>query len=407
MITTLCGFHGSGSGRGGPIVYIPGMIFDLDLERVTSRPGIKWGRHGSEVLAAWVADMDVEIPEVVLSAVRDRIDSGGLGYDFYDEPIPVFHAFADRMRTAFDWDVDPDDVLRLHDVIQGLQWSLETLTEPGDGIVVQTPIYPPFITSVEDMGRRIVPNPLQRTEAGWQMDFDHLEEVAASGDVSTLLLCLPHNPCGVVLSSDELRRLAELADEHDLLVISDEIHADLVYAPGRHVPAASVSEAAAQRTVTVTAATKSFNMAGLRLAFVHTASERYGPPLKAIPKRLLGGINVLGQVATVAGWQHGQAWLDELVAGLDHNRMVLAELLARRLPEVGYLPPASTYLAWLDCTRLGLGDDPAAHFLDVGKVAVNSGLAFGLGGEGHVRLNFATSPEVLEMVVDRMADSLS
>jgi len=384
-------------------VYCARMIFDLDPDRVVHRPGIKWGRHGSDVLAAWVADMDVEIPDVVLGAVRDRIDSGGLGYDFYDEPIPVYEAFVARMATAFGWDTRIDDVLRLHDVIQGLQWTIDVLTEPGDGIVVQTPIYPPFLTSISDFGRNVVANPLRLGPDGWEMDFDHLESVAARPEVSTLLLCLPHNPCGVVLDRDQLRIVADIAERHDLLVISDEIHCDLVYSPERHLPASSVSDVAAERTVTITAATKTFNMAGLRMAFVHCSSERYGPPLKAIPTRLLGGLNSLGQVATVAGWTHGQPWIDELVAGLDHNRHLLRDLLAAQLPDVRYHPPAATYLAWLDCRELGLGDDPADAFLERGRVALNSGLAFGPGGEGHVRLNFATSPEMLERVVDRMA----
>lgn len=409
----MCGAFATHSGKTGGVreedrrvVYIRWMIFDLDRERVVRRPGIKWGRHGPEVFAAWVADMDVEVPEVVLDAVRRRLDVGGLGYDFYDQPVPIFGAFVDRMATAFDWRVEAEDVLRLHDVIQGLQWTIETLTAPGDGIVVQTPVYPPFLTSIEDLGRRVVANPLRETPEGWKVDLDHLSELAASGEVAALLLCLPHNPCGVVMDRDELVAVAELAERHDLLVISDEIHADLVFSPRRHVPAASVSEVAAQRTVTVTAATKSFNIAGLRLAFVHTASDRYGPPLKAIPTRLLGGINVLGQVATIAGWELGQPWLDELVAGLDQNRHLLAELLGAQLPDIGYRPPDATYLAWLDCTRLGLGDDPAAVFLERGKVALNSGLPFGPGGAGHVRLNFATAPDILEEVVRRMASAL-
>lgn len=379
------------------------MIFDLDQQRVRQRPGIKWGRHGSDVLAAWVADMDVEVPEVVLAAVRERIDSGGLGYDFYDEPVPIFGAFADRMASAYGWEVDPSDVMRIHDVIQGLQWTVETLTQPGDGIAVQTPVYPPFLTTITDCGRRVVPNPLRLTDAGWAMDFDHLEGLAASGEISALMLCHPHNPCGVVLDRNELVWITDLAERHDLLVISDEIHSDLVYQPARHVPTASVSPVAAARTVTVTAATKTFNMAGLRLAFVHTSSERYGPPLREIPKRLLGGINVLGQVATIAGWRDGQPWIDQLLMGLDERRFQLRDLLTEHLPGVTYHPPAATYLAWLDCRELGLGDDPSQVFLERGRVALNSGLDFGPGGEGHVRLNFATSIEMLEQVVGRMA----
>jgi cystathionine beta-lyase len=186
-------------------------------------------------------------------------------------------------------------------------------------------------------------------------------------------------------------------------VVSDEIHCDLVFEPLRHIPAASISELASERTVTITAATKTFNMAGLRMAFVHTASERYGPQLKEISTRMLGGINGLGQIATVAGWEHGDDWISELVAGLDHNRHLLFDLLAEQLPGVRYRLPQATYLSWLDCRELDLGENPAEIFLSRCQVALNSGLDFGSEGAGHVRLNFATSPEMLTMIVERMA----
>ena len=154
------------------------MIFDLDLDRVRKRPGIKWERHGNDVLSAWVADMDVEVPDFITSAVIERIKDGGLGYDFYDEPIPVLEAFKARMSHAFDWHVETSDVLRVHDVIQGLEWVLETLTPQDSSIVVQTPVYPPFYSSVEGTGRNWVANPLRETEDGWELDFNHLEAVS-------------------------------------------------------------------------------------------------------------------------------------------------------------------------------------------------------------------------------------
>ena len=382
------------------------MIFELDAERVRNRPGIKWGREGPDVLAAWVADMDVELPAVVLDAVRERIDSGGLGYDFYDQPIPVLRVFAKRMGEAFGWQVDPLDVVRVHDVIQGLELAITSCTEPGDGVIFQTPAYPPFFSSVEGHGRRVVPNPLIRHDDSWRLDLDHFESVASAPDVTAVILCQPHNPCGMVLDADDIAAVIDIAERHDLVVISDEIHCDLVYAPRRHIPVASVSELASERTVTVTAATKSFNMAGLRMAFLHSASSRYGPIVKKIPKRLIGGIGILGQVATIAGWTEALDWLDELVAGLDSNRRLLAELLAERLPEVRYRPPDATYLAWMDCRELGLGDDPASVFLGRGRVYLNSGLDFGPEGAGHVRLNFATSPAMLDEATARMAKAI-
>ena len=379
------------------------MIFDLDLDRVRNRPGIKWERHGDDVLCAWVADMDLEVPEFITNAVIERINSGGLGYGFYDEPIPVLEAFRDRMRNAFDWRVEVSEIIRVHDVIQGLELVLDTLVPPGAGVVVQTPVYPPFYSSIEGVGRRWVANPLVEMETGWSLDFEHLESVASQQDVSALLLCHPHNPSGFVMGKTDLAQVIEIADRHDLLVISDEIHCDLVYAPNEHLPTASISELAAQRTVTLIAATKTFNMAGLRMAFVHTASEKYLPSLQQIRPRMIGGINGLGQVATVAGGQHGDAWLSELVAGLDRNRHLLGELLNAYLPAVHYRLPEATYLAWVDCRELGLGDDPAEIFLAQNKVALSSGPDFGIEGLGHVRLNFATSPEMLKMIVERMS----
>ncbi len=382
------------------------MIFDLNLDRVRNRPGIKWERHGNDVLSAWVADMDVEVPDFIKQAVIERIEVGGLGYGFYDEPIPVLEAFKSRMSTAFGWNVETEDVMRVHDVIQGLEWVLHTLTPPGSEIVVQTPVYPPFYSSVEGIGRKWVANPLLESEKGWALDFDHLAEVAKGDNVSALLLCHPHNPCGYVMTPADLAQIIEIADANNLLVISDEIHCDLVYSPHRHVPTASISELAAQRTVTLTAATKTFNMAGLRMAFIHSSSRQYSPQLKEIRPRMIGGINGLGQVATVAGWEKGDAWIAELVAGLDHNRHLLAELLKEHLPEIRYRPPQATYLSWLDCRELDLGDDPAETFMSRGKVALNSGLDFGIEGTGHVRLNFATSPEMLTMIVERMASAV-
>jgi|TARA_X000001036_G_scaffold276771_1_gene257061 cystathionine beta-lyase len=382
------------------------VIFDLNLDRVRNRPGIKWERHGNDVLSAWVADMDVEVPDFIKEAVIERIEVGGLGYGFYDEPIPVLEAFKSRMDTAFGWSIDTEDVMRVHDVIQGLEWVLHTLTPPGSEIVVQTPVYPPFYSSVEGTGRNWVANPLLENEEGWALDFDHLAEVAARDNVSALLLCHPHNPCGYVMTSADLAQIIEIAELNNLLVISDEIHCDLVYSPHKHVPTASISELAAQRTVTLTAATKTFNMAGLRMAFIHSSSRQYSPQLKEIRPRMIGGINGLGQVATAAGWEKGDAWIAELVEGLDHNRHLLAEMLSEHLPQIRYRPPQATYLSWLDCRDLGLGDNPAEIFMSRGKVALNSGLDFGVEGTGYVRLNFATSPEMLAMIVERMASAV-
>ena len=171
------------------------MIFDLDTDRVKNRPGIKWQRHGPDVMAAWVADMDVEVPDFIIDAIKKRIDTGGLGYDFYDEPIPVIEAFVNRMLAKFNWEISGDDVIRQHDVVQSIQWAINVLTEPGSGIVLQTPAYPPFYKSIEDLGRVVISNTLRVSdEHGRHLDLDHLSEVAKRSNVRTLMLCHPHNP---------------------------------------------------------------------------------------------------------------------------------------------------------------------------------------------------------------------
>ncbi len=382
------------------------MIFELDQQRIVNRPGAKWSRYGPGVLAAWVADMDLEPAPCIAQALTERISVGGLGYDFYDKPIPVLETFVNRMQTAFGWQTSAAEILVVHDVMQGLELAIDNLTEPGDGIVLQTPLYPPIYSSVEKNGRRVVRNPLKETEQGWRLDLDHLESVAAQDGVKALFLCQPHNPSGIVMTEAELGVIADIAERNDLVIISDEIHCDLVYSPHKHLPVAASSETASQRTITLTAATKSFNMAAARIAFVHSASQRYGPAVLKTPKRKIGGLSELGQVATVAGWEHGQPWLDELLVGLDSNRHLVAELVAEHLPGVRYHIPQSTYFAWLDCNALELGDDPSEVFLEKGRVALNPGPDFGVEGKGFARLNFATSPEMVNQAITAMAKAI-
>jgi cystathionine beta-lyase len=293
------------------------------------------------------------------------------------------------------------------DVVQGIYVAVSQLSAAGEGVVVQTPIYPPFLEAVAETGRRLVENPLVCGAAGARFEID-FELLRSRIDATTriLLLCNPHNPTGRVLERRELEGLAELALAQGLVVVADEIHADLVYPGQRHVPFASLSPEVEERTVTLTSATKAFNIPGLRCALAHFGSRALQHRFLALPRSLRGGLGALGQAATLAAWRVGQPWLDAVLAYLAGNRHLVARFVADRLPGVGHVPPEASYLAWLDCRALRLEPTPERFFLSQAKVALSAGERFGEPGIGWVRLNFATSRAILGEILERMAKAL-
>jgi cystathionine beta-lyase len=285
------------------------------------------------------------------------------------------------------------------DVLQAVDLALWLGTVPGDGVVLLTPVYPPFFRCITGIGRRVVDCPLDPD--GWRIDADRLE-ACIDETTTALLICSPHNPTGRVFTREELMAVAEVAERHDLLVISDEIWADLVFSGSRHIPFASLSGAAEARTVTATAASKSFNMAGLRCAVAHIGVSEIERRIAELPGHLLGAVGSPGAVATHAAWTEGGPWLEGTVAFLEAQRNHLMERLASELPKAAVTTPEATYLAWLDLRAYGLGDDPAAWLLENARVALGSGPDFGEHGSGFVRVNFATTQAVLEEAIDRL-----
>lgn len=382
---------------------------DFDFETVSldwlhTKPGAKWNRT-PDAIAAWVADMDFAPPPVVVEAMQRVIAAGDLGYPDYREPVggaPATDAFIERCARRYGWHINRSDTMELNDVVQGIQVVLHFCTQPGDRVVLHTPTYPPFLHSVEDDGRVVVPVPAQRSDAspnGWTFDYEALDETLTAAPAKVLLLCHPHNPTGHVFGDAELRTLAALAERHDLLIISDEIHADLTFGSVVHQP---MGPFAPGRTVTIHAASKAFNLAALRFAIMHIDAPVVRAALATVPAHLLGATNLMGAVAAEAVWRDGDEWLAAVLAHLERQRALLGTLLADQLPTVGYVAPAATYLAWLDCRSLGLGDDPSATFLQRG-VRLSEGPNFGSEGLGFARLNFATSSGVLREIVARMA----
>lgn len=378
----------------------------LDIESLRLRKSEKWTSYPPEILPAWVAEMDFPVAEPIRRALQESLDHSDMGYPIAPGRTGIREAFAERMESRFGWRVDPRQVEVLSEVVQGLYLALSAFAEPGEGIVVQTPIYPPFLGGVEETGRRLVENPLIPKAGGWEMDFEGLAR-AVDAETRVLLLCNPHNPSGRVFQRAELERLAEHVLEHDWVVVSDEIHADLVFDQRVHVPFASLAPEIEARTLTLNSASKSFNIPGLRCAVAHFGSPALRKRLDArYPRHIRGGIGLSGLYATIAAWRECDAWLGELRDHLEANRDYLMGELASRFPSIRCEAPQGTYLAWLDCSELGWSESPYARFLERGQVAFSEGFRFGPGSEQFVRLNFATSREILEQVLERMETAI-
>ena len=367
-----------------------------DLQRRTS---VKWSTYPEGVLPAWIAEMDFPLAPPVRDALAAAVEDGDTGYAA-PEALGLGEAFAGFAERRVGWRVDPSRVHASSDVVGAIRAVLRALTRPGDKIVITPPVYHPFFALIPELGCEVAEAPLR---AG-QLDLEAIEQRFAEG-AAALILCSPHNPAGTVPSAEQLAAVAAAAERHGAWELADEIHAPLTLPAAAHVPYLTVSEAAAERGVAFWSASKAFNVAGLGCAQIVTASRGANELIERLP-RSATHCGQLGAIATVAAYRHGDPWLDDVIAVLDHNRRLLSELLAERLPEVGYEPPEAGYLAWLDFRALGKGEDPAAELLQRGEVALSSGPTFGVQGRGFARLNFGTSPALLEEIVARIAGAL-
>ncbi|MFJ7073845.1 MalY/PatB family protein [Streptomyces sp. NPDC098781] len=380
----------------------PNPLRALTLDRLRSRTSMKWRAYPEDVLPLWVAEMDVPLAEPVVRALTDALALGDTGYPAGTGYAEALAGFAQK---RWGWDgVAVERTAIVPDVMLGVVEMLKLVTGPGDAVVVNSPVYPPFYLFVEHMDRRVVEAPLG---TDLRIDPDLLDETfrraVAGGRRAAFLLCSPHNPTGTVHTPDELAAVAALADRHGVRVVVDEIHAPLTAGGVDFTPYLSVPGGA--RGLSLMSASKAWNLAGLKAALA-VAGPDSAADLARMPEEVSHGPSHLGIIAHSAALRDGTGWLDALLAGLDDNRRLLADLLAEHLPAIGYRPAEATYLAWLDCRALCLGDDPAEVFLRRGRVALNSGIPFGTGGAGFVRLNLATSPELITEAVRRMAAAL-
>ena len=374
----------------------------IDLLR--TRTSAKWTGYDPDVLPLPVAEMDYPLAEPIAEALHAAVRRSDTGYN--RGSLPVAEAFAEFAAARLGWDPDPARVTCTADVSMGIVEVLRRVTTPGDGVIITPPIYPPFFDLVAEARTTVREVPmLGGIDEGWSLDLDGID-AAFAGGARAMVLCNPHNPIGLVPDAATLATLADIAARHGATIIADEVHGPLAQPATPYTPFLTVSDAAREHGITVTSASKSFNIPGLKSALVVTASERGDRVRAAFPYEVEWRMGQFGAIASIAAFREGGPWLDGVLASLDDNRRLLADLLADELPGVRYRMPDATYLAWLDLSALGWGDDPAAYALEHAKVALGIGHTFGASvGRGHARLNFACTPEVLSEAITRLADA--
>ena len=377
---------------------------DLSEDSLRAAGSLKWTRYGAAI-GAFVAEMDFGTAPAVTAALHDAVDSGRLGYLTTEAAVDMGRACADWQRRRYGWDVPPERITPLADVVAGLQATIERFTPPGSPVVLPTPAYMPFLTVPGALGRELIEVPMVGRAGRMSYDLDGIARAFADG-ARLLVHVNPHNPLGRVFTAEEQLALADVVEDAGARVFSDEIHAPLVHPGAVHRPYASLSPATARHTLTATSASKAWNLPGLKAAQLILTNAEDAAHWERVDALYTHGASTPGVLANTTAYDAGETWLDGVLAYLEGNRLLLGELLADRLPGVRWTPPEGTYLAWLDCRELGLPTSAGEFFLERAGVAMVDGPECGAPGAGHVRLNFATSRPLLTAIVDRMADAV-
>lgn len=360
----------------------------------------------NDVIPLWVADMDFAVPEVVSEAIQKRARHPVFGYTARDDAFYI--AIKEWIEKQHDWEISSDWLEYMPGVVPTLILAIQAFSNPGDKVVIQPPVYPPFFDVIKDHDRVITENPLVNTSEGYRMDFDHLQEVTADPKVKILLLCHPHNPVGRVWTRDELVKMGQICLENDVLVVSDEIHADLVHKGHKHIPFASLRDDFASNSVTCMAPSKTFNIAGLNTSYIIAPDEKIR---RAMQKQLqayhLFTGNMFGAEALKAAYTSGKPWLNELLEYLQGNIDYVMDFVADKMPEVKIHKPEATYLMWLDFSSWGLSDVKLRKFIiEKAGIGLNYGPTFGKKqGENFHRLNVASSRQVIKEAMERLLEA--
>lgn len=378
--------------------------FELTKEFLASRTASKWCRYPSDIIPSWIAEMDFLPPDVLQDAITKLVLNRDYGYPrrpLMPAERQIGAAFKHRMLERYGWEIQETSTQAVTDLLQGTIAAVLAFSEPGEHIAVHTPCYGPFREAVEEAGRSIAEIPMVETAEGFVPDMNAL--LNAPADTRMLILCNPHNPTGRVFTVGELEKLASIAEQRDMIIFSDEVHADFVYDGHKHLPMAQLSEKVAARTVTVNSPGKSFNIAGLRCGIMHFGTPELHERFNArVPRLLLGRPSVISIDAAVAAWMEGQPWLDRIVDLLDRNRHIAFDSISREMPRLKAHLPEASFLLWIDCHALGWQRPAAEVFLAEAGIAFSPGESFCARHEGFVRLNFATSQELLIEKLERM-----
>lgn len=372
----------------------------LPLHELRERTSTKWGHYPEDVLPLFVAETDFALAPAIAQRLQRAVEIGDTGYTAADSGIrSAYSAFA---RRRFGQHIEPAHIRTTCDVMMGVVEILRSVTTPGDRVIVTPPVYPPFYDCVPEAGAVIERVPLRDTGTAWELDLEGIDAALAAG-ARAVLLCNPHNPTGTVHSRESLARLADIAARHGAVVVSDEIHAPLVQPDVAFTPFLTASPTAAEIGYILTSASKAYNLAGLKCALMITAGGEPTRIVDALPAEVEWRTGQFGALAGVAAFDEASdEWLDALLARLDENRRLLAELLERHLPGAVYRIPDAGFLAWVDLTALGWGANPATKILREAKVALHFGPHFGEQGAGHVRINFGCAPELLVDAIARI-----
>ena len=371
-----------------------------------ARGSFKWTAPGPDGFGAAVAEMDFGAAPAILDALADLSADANFGYlpPFLADELAA--ACAEFTKRRYGWAVDPAHIHHVPDVLKALEIAITRFSRPGSPVILPTPAYMPFLTLPGFLGREII-QVRMRDDAGlFTFDLEAIEDAFRAGG-HLLIFCNPYNPLGRVFTPEEMTQLTDVVDRHHGRVFADEIHGPLVYPGMRHVPYASTSEAAAAHALTATSASKAWNLPGLKCAQVILTNAPDRQRWEEMGFFASHGASNPGVVANIAAFRHGEAWLDDILSYLDDGRHLLADLLRRHLPQVRYRPPDGTYLAWLDCTATDLPGSPGTLVTDRARITVVDGPAFGAGGAGSFRFNFATPHPILADLVERIAAALT